>query len=70
MLGRKAALLITMRARDQGKLCQDHSGKFLMELKILFFDPLEDPKLDSESNVAERIALREIVKPASIHTYS
>ena len=41
-----------------------------MELKILFFDPLEDPKLDSESNVAERIALREIVKPASIHTYS
>ena len=52
MLGRKAALLITMRARDQGKLCQDHSGKSLMELKILFFDPLEDPTLDPKSSVA------------------
>ncbi len=41
-----------------------------MELKILFYDPLEDLKLDSESNVAERIALREIVKPAYTHTYS
>jgi hypothetical protein len=41
-----------------------------MKLKILFYDPLEDPKLNSESNVTERIALSEIVKPTYTHTYS
>ena len=41
----------------------------LMELKILFYDPLGDPMLDPKSNVAEQLALREIVKPASTHTY-
>ena len=65
MLGRTAALLMAMRARDQGKLGQDHLRKSLMELKILFFDPVEDPMLDPKSNVAEQLAPREIVKPAS-----
>ncbi len=65
MLGRTAALLITMQAWDQGKLCQDHSGKSRMELKILFFDPLEGPMLDPKSSVAEQLVLKEIVIPAS-----